>query len=220
MKKFLLDIILFALFVAEMSFQFLPKILHEILGVALALAIILHLAINLRRFMSLTKNLSPRKIFSLTVDFVLTIGTIIICASGVFISNYLFVEMVSFELRRNMTIHQLHVAVPYMLIIFLGVHIGLHWQELQQRFLHFFGLEKLYQRRSEIFLFFIAMLMGFGVAGLHMNRVKDRILMMHIFATPATDLPAAIFALMMVGDILFFALITHLIDKFFHVTNT
>ena len=49
MKNLSLDAILFALFVAELSFHFLPKILHEILGVAMAAAIVLHVAINFRR---------------------------------------------------------------------------------------------------------------------------------------------------------------------------
>ena len=215
MKNFLLDMILFALFVAELSFQFLPKVLHEIFGVALAAAIVLHLAINRRRVVSLTKKLSPRKIFSVAVDFALTVGVMIVCASGVIMSNYIFVELVNFELRRNMTIHQLHVAAPYLMMILLGVHVGLHWQELQQRTLKFFGLEEFYQRRRKIFLAVLVVLSMIGVAGLHFNRVVDRILMKHIFGTPATELPAAVFALMIVGGVMLFALITRLIDKKF-----
>ena len=215
MKNFLLDMILFALFVAELSFQFLPKVLHEIFGVALAAAIVLHLAINRRRVVSLTKKLSPRKIFSVAVDFALTVGVMIVCASGVIMSNYIFVELVNFELRRNMTIHQLHLAAPYVMMILLGVHVGLHWQELRQRTLNFFGLEKFYRRRQKIFLAVLVLLSMVGVAGLHLNRVVDRILMKHIFGTPATELPAVLFALMIVGGVMLFALITRLLDKKF-----
>ena len=208
--------LLFALFVAEMSFYHLPKILHEILGVAMAAAIILHVAINRRRFASLLKKLTPRKFFNAATDFALTICAAIILISGVFMSNYLFAELVSFELRRNMTFHQLHVAAPYAMLILIGVHIGLHWRELRQRILNLFGLEEIF--RTKIIAHYAlriahCLLSLFGVAGLYLNRVGDRILMKHIFATPATELPAAVFALLTIGGVIFFATITFLLDE-------
>ena len=213
MRNILLDAILFALFVAEMSFYHLPAILHEILGVAMAAAIILHVAINRRRFASLLKKLTPRKFFNAATDCALTICAAIILIPGVFMSNYLFAELVSFELRRNMTFHQLHVSAPYLLLILIGVHIGLHWRELRQRVLNLFGLEEIYQRRQIFFRAAAVILSLFGVAGLYLNRVGDRLLMKHIFATPATDLPAAVFALLTIGGLIFFATITFLLDE-------
>ena len=203
MKKFFLDVILLALFVAELSFHHLPKILHEILGVVLAVAIVLHVAINFRRFKALFKKISPRKIFIVATDFFLAIFSTIIFFAGAVMSNYLFTELVSFELRRNMTIHQLHVAVPYMMMILLGVHVGLHAQELRQRF----------SGSKNFFNAAILFLAAIGAFGLFFNRVPDRILMKHIFATPATDLHGIIFAAMIFGGIIFFALITFLLDK-------
>lgn len=216
MKNFLLDVILIALFVAEMCFQMLPKILHEILGVAMAAAIILHVAWNWRRFTSTLKKTASRKIFSAAINFLSAICAAIILASGVCMSNYLFPDAVSDELRRNMTIHQLHVSAPYWLMILIGVHVGLHWRELRQRLPNFFGVGNFYRRHEKFFD--IAANVSFsaiGVFGLIMNRVADRMLMMHIFATPATDLPAAIFALMIFGGIIFFALITSFVDEIF-----
>ena len=194
MKKFLLDVILLALFVAELSFHHLPKILHEILGVAMAAAIIIHVAINFRRL---------RSLFIVTTDFLLAVASTIIFFAGVCMSNYLFADWINFELRRNMTLHQLHVAAPYMLMILIGVHVGFHAQELRQRFL---SAKK----------FFNAAIVAFAAAGafgLFFNRVHDRILMKHIFATPATDLPAPLFMLIIFGGVIFFALITFLLDK-------
>ena len=203
MKKFFLDVILLALFVAELSFHHLPKILHEILGVAMAVAVVVHVAINFRRFKALFKKISPRKIFIAATDFFLAIFSTIIFFAGAVMSNYLFTELVSFELRRNMTLHQLHVAVPYMMMILIGVHVGLHAQELRQRFS---GSKKFFNAA-------ILIPAAIGAFGLFFNRVPDRILMKHIFATPATDLHGIIFAAMIFGGVIFFALITFLIDK-------
>ena len=208
MIRFLLDALLFTLFVAEMCFHHLPKDLHEIFGVALVALTILHVAINRRQFMSLTKKLTPRKFFCLSTDIALTICALIILATGVCMSNFLFVDAVPFEIRRNMTIHQLHVALPYVAMILIGLHVGFHWSELWQRFLNTFGLTKLYERRYKLFFAAAMILSIVGAYGLYLNRVGDRIMMKHIFGTPATDLPAAVFALMIVGGVALFAAIT------------
>ena len=207
MKNFLLDAILFALFVAELSFHFLPKILHEIFGVAMAAAIVFHVTINFRRFVSTFKKISARKFFSATINFSLTICAAIILFSGVCMSNFLFPDAASSELRRNMTLHQLHTATPYVMMILIGMHCGLHRQELR--------LEKFYRQRKIFFMAAAIILSAAGVVGLFLNRFVDRILMRHIFATPATDLPAPLFMLLIIGDVIFFALITLLIEKFF-----
>ena len=206
MRNLLLDAILFALFVAELSFQILPKILHEILGVAMFALIIFHVAINRRRLVSLIKKMTPRKFFSTTTNLLLTICASATLITGVCMSNYLFVDAVSGELRRNMTIHQLHVAAPYVMLILIGVHIGLHWRELWQRFFKRLGSEIFFKAATGV-------LSAVGVAGFFLNRVGDRILMKHIFGTPATELPAAIFILLIVGGIIFYALITFLLDE-------
>ena len=206
MKNFLLDGILIALFVAELNFQNLPKVLHEIFGVAFTAAVVIHLWSNRRRLVAPAKKITPRKFFGVTIDFAPTICVAVIATSGVCMSNYLFAEAASFELRRNMTIHQLHVALPYVAMILIGVHVGLHWRELRQ---------KLFRRHEKIFLALFGVSAIIGTAGLSLNRVGDRILMKHIVATPATEFPAALFALMIVGGVILFALITVLLDKKF-----
>ena len=216
MRNILIDAILFVLFVAEMSFHHLPKILHEVLGVTMTAAIILHVAINWRRFTSLFRNVTPQKFFNAEIDLALIICAAAVLFNGVVLSNYLFADFVSFELRRNMTLHQLHVAAPYAMMILIGVHLGFHWRELRLRLLKTFGLEEFYSRRESLFVTAAVMLAACGVAGLYLNRVVDRLLMKHIFATPATDLPAAVFALLIIGGVIFFAIIGFVIDeKFF-----
>lgn len=213
MINVLLDAVLLALFVAEMSFYHLPAVLHEVLGTAMAAAIILHVAINRRRLASLLKGLTPRKFLNAATDGALTICAATTLAAGVTMSNYLFADFVSFELRRNMTLHQLHVAAPYAMMILIGVHVGLHWRELRQRLLNMFDAEEFYRRRQIFFQAAAVILSAVGAAGLYLNRVGDRLLMKHIFATPATDLPAVIFALLTIGGVIFFATITFLLDE-------
>ncbi|MBR4383836.1 MAG: hypothetical protein IKP64_09795, partial [Selenomonadaceae bacterium] len=82
-----------------------------------------------------------------------------------------------------------------------------------QRFLNAVGLTKIYQRRQKIFTATAVILSAVGAYGIYLNRVGDRILMKHIFATPATELPAIIFALLIVGGVALFSLITVLLNR-------
>ncbi|MBR1396249.1 MAG: hypothetical protein IJ563_01775, partial [Selenomonadaceae bacterium] len=49
------------------------------------------------------------------------------------ISNHLFNGMIDIKIQRNIIIHQLHVSVPFLLMILSGVHLGLHWRGVWQR---------------------------------------------------------------------------------------
>lgn len=215
MKKILFDAILFVLFVAELSFYYLPKILHEILGVIMAAAIIVHVFINRRRVVNLFRNISPQKIFITEVNIMLTICVLLIIPTGICMSNHLFPDAVSFAVHRNMTIHSLHVSAPYAMMIFVGMHIGLHWQEVRQKLLNFFGAEEFYNRRRNFLRVIVLFMSAIGVAGLFLNRFVDRVLMEHVFATPATDLPLVLFILLIVCGIIFFAMVTYILDKKF-----
>ena len=199
MRNILLDVVLFALFVAELSFRYLPGILHEIFGIVMAALIIWHIAMNRRRVR-----------FMLTLNIALAICSVLILATGVCISNHLFADAVSLEIQRNTMIRSLHVALPYVTLILIGVHVGLNWREFWNRLLHLIGAKEFYQRWKKFFMAAVIMLSAVGVVGLFMNRVRDRILMKHIFTTPATELPLVAFVLMIIGGVALFALITYL----------
>lgn len=205
MRNVLLDAVLFALFVAELSFRYLPGILHEIFGVAMTALIIWHIAMNRRRVR-----------FMLTLNIALAICSVLILATGICISNHLFADVISLEIQRKPMIHSLHVALPYITLILIGVHVGLNWHEFWNRLLHLIGAKEFYQRWKKFFIAAAVMLSAIGLIGLFMNRVGDRILMKHIFATPATDLPVVVFMLMIIGGVALFATITFLAkEKFF-----
>ena len=216
MKNFLIDSILLALYVAELCFHQLPKILHEVFGVAMVAVIVVHVAINFRRFLNQFNNMSPKKFFSMEVNLALILAAAVILLTGLCLSNYLFPDLMHYSWRHNMTILNLHKSAPYVMMILIGMHVGLHWQELRQRFLNLFGLTNFYVEHKKIFRAAMLILAALGVAGFFLNRLATRLMMKHIFSTPATDLPAPIFILMMIGGVIFFALITRLIvAKFF-----
>ena len=123
-------------------------------------------------------------------------------------SNYIFHDFIPLEFRRNMIFHQLHVALPYSMMILIGLHIGLHWKELREKFLRF-------MKNSLLEKILAALIICAGIYGSFLNRVGDRILMKHIFATPATELSLPIFLLILLSTTLLYAVLIVLAEKIF-----
>ena len=216
MKKYFLDAALLIIFLLAMSFHFFPRILHEIFGILMLAAVIWHFVLSRRRFFtSLKGKLSAAKIISAFINFSMLATFAIIFVSGVCMSNYIFRDFVSLELRRNFTLHQLHVSLPYILMILIGLHIGLHWREIWNRFLNFMKWQKnsfRYKVGCGISIFATVCL---GIYGAFLNRVGDRILMKHIFATPATELSFAEFAILFLATMGIYSIAMYFIDKKF-----
>lgn len=182
MRKFL-NFVLFVLFLLLMNFYFLPRDIHEIFGVTMMTAVLVHILINLKRFFSLLKkDLTKRKKFIFAMDVVLIAIFAAVSVTGIFMSNHLFHDLIPPDLHHNTTIHQLHDALPYWTIIFVGIHLGLHWKGLRDKFFPF--MKKAKKALPQKILG--AIVVYGGVYGSFMDRFGDRLTMEHIFATTAT----------------------------------
>ncbi len=203
MKKFYLDIFLFILFLLVMSFHFLPRIFHEIAGLILPIAMVGHFIWNWKIFKNQKKRLSQ------IVDVALILCLLVTIFSGVCISNFIFKDIIDINLQRNITIHQLHVSTPFLMMILIGLHFGFNFKSFRQRFNNLINLNvpKIFQR----ILIFI--LIAIGIYGSFMNRIGDRLLMQHIFATDATSLSFGLFLLLMIGIFSIYVFIGYLISS-------
>ena len=194
-----------------MSFHSLPKILHEILGLLMFVMTIVHFVWNRHAFMMLNKNFKKR--LSMFIDVMLFLCILTIIFTGMCISNHLFNGMIDMKLQRNITIHQLHVAAPYLFMILSGIHLGLHWPGFRQRLNNIFKFDmttKFYKFTCRILTILLILI---GIYGSFLNRVGDRLLMEHIFATPATDLPFILFVSLIISIFSIYVVIGIFIDK-------
>ena len=200
MKRLGVTTCLSLLFVAVMCFQYLPKLLHEILGVAWLLLILLHLYQN----RSWLKNLRHGswgwgRLWGTVINALLVAGVLVVVLSGLGISNYLLKEVMPLAIQRSIALHQYHVSLAYALLILCGLHWGLHWQGWQRQWQKLLNLSLPPLAGRLLSLGAVAVVLVMGVWGSFMNRVGDRLLMKHIFATEATNQPGEIYALLLAG---------------------
>ncbi len=190
MKRLVIDGSMAILFLLALCFRFLPKQLHEVLGIAFFLAAVIHLFWNRTWFASRGGGFTTmRGRVSTTVNILLIISTVAILVTGVLISHHLFKELIPLALRRNILLHKLHVSLPYYWLILAGLHLGFHWQGVWQRLTDRFSLRLPSAAGKLLAVLVPVFLLAAGTWGTVLTRAWDRLLMKHIFHTPAMQYP-------------------------------
>jgi hypothetical protein len=128
--KILLDVIMAVTFALLFNkFAVTGLAFHEIAGLAIGAAFIVHQIINWKWIKQITLNLFNNKISFKTklgyiIDFLLLISMAYIIISGILVSKILFPNI---KINNQLFFTITHIAVSYLTLIFLGIHIGLHW---------------------------------------------------------------------------------------------
>lgn len=214
MKRNVLDAVLLVVLLLLMSFSFLPKALHEALGIAMGSFMLLHLTWNRGWLASLPRGRwSLGRAIPAVVNLALGVCFLLALVSGLAIANQLFHGVFGMAWQRSIVAHQVHVTSSYGLLILTGLHLGLHIAGLWRRFALWANLDTS-SRRVRVGLNLLAILTAaFGVYGSFLHRLGDRLLMKHIFGTAATKLPFAAFLVVLLGIVGLYAVIGYLIGR-------
>lgn len=119
--RYLLDVLLLMMLVFEMTFFYLPPVLHEAVGVALLLPIVWHLVRNRRYVSSLGRGRwnGPRLV-RLLLNILLVVSCLVTIVSGCLTSSVLFADVVPFSLRSNPSLYRLHSAAARYFLVLAG----------------------------------------------------------------------------------------------------
>lgn len=198
-----------------MGYHFLPQLIHEILGLVLLVGGCWHLLLNKRWFSGIFKG-SWNKIRLLqTILGILLIASFLTAlCTGIIISNRIFRELwVGIELHRSIFIHQLHIASAYFMVIFSGMHIGMYWSGLWNR-MKKFSLLKALETKPALSFWLLVLIGWTGCALARLDHVGDRLIMKHIFATMASQLPSGIYYLMLLCMIGLYAIVFYHLQRY------
>ena len=208
MKRGALDAALRVCLFLLMSFQFLPKALHEALGIGMGGGVLLHLAWNRGWLTALPRGRwSPGRAIPAVVNAALAVCFALALVSGLAIANQLFHGFFGMAWQRSIVAHQVHITSSYGLLILTGLHLGLHGAGLWRRFVLWAGLDASSRRVRGGLCLAAALTAALGVYGSFLHRLGDRLLMKHIFGTAATKLPFAAFLLVLLAIVGLYAVI-------------
>ena len=127
--KIFTDISTLIILLLLMPYSLIGEKPHEVLGVAMFALFVLHQILNRNWYKSLTSGKFNRsRILTTAINFLILILMILQTASGVLLSNYLFV----FDFYEGIgTARLIHLAVSYWLFILVAVHLGFHFKFLK-----------------------------------------------------------------------------------------
>ncbi|MNB72796.1 hypothetical protein D3C81_168710 [compost metagenome] len=114
---------------------------HEIAGIAIGFAFVVHIALNWKFVQKITvrlfdKSLPARTRFSYLLNVLLLLSMSLVIFSGLVISR---VVLPNFQFMNENWFKIAHMAVAYLALGLIGVHIGIHWHwviKVTQKLLH------------------------------------------------------------------------------------
>lgn len=204
--RYLLDVLLLMMLIFEMTFFYLPPVLHEAVGVALLLPILWHLVLNRRYVSSLGRGRwnGPRLV-RLLLNILLVVSCLVTIVSGCLTSSVLFADVVPFSLRSNPSLYQLHSTAARCFLVLAGLHLGWHLPAWWRRWLHAAGITAR-PLPARMLLLGLGVLLGAGgIYAAQQDRLIERLQGAHIFMAPALSYSGAGYALTQVGIIIVFA---------------
>lgn len=204
-----LDILMLFLLMAEMTFFYLPPLLHEAVGVTFLLPIAGHLTLNRRYVSSLSRGQwhGPR-VLRLLLNLLLAAACFVTVISGCLISSELFADIVPFSLRSKPLLYQLHSAAARYFLVLAGLHFGLQRKAWWQKWLQWLHLAGIIARHfpAQALLGGLAMILGaVGLYAAQQDRLLGHLQGAHIFMTPSLSYSGVGYVLIQVSIFLLFA---------------
>ena len=173
------------------------------------LFVLRHLQLNSQWFKTFFRgrNTAP-KILGIAVNHALIVVFAVVTITGLFLSRYLLSDIIPIELHRNLTVHRLHAALSYWLLILVGLHIGLNWQGMAAKILP----PCLNGKIGQVLAAILALV---GIYGSFALRLGDRLVMKHVIGGAALNWPLPLYATTIVGIMALYAVIARRIARFF-----
>lgn len=157
MKKFkiIIDNLLFIITIALFNIGIIGNLMHEILGISLAILIIIHILLNSKWIKQVTKNFkktnTKTKIMYIVDIFIMIIDLgAIIC--GILIANEIF----NFHMSSSLGFVLAHLILGRLAIITMFIHLGLHLNRIFKKIKN----EKL---RKSIYVIYIFIVVGITI---------------------------------------------------------
>ena len=203
-----LDILMLLLLLAEMTFFYLPPLLHEVVGVTFLLPIAGHLTLNRRYVSSLSRGQwhGPR-VLRVLLNLLLAAACLVTVISGCLISSELFADIVPFSLRSKPLLYQLHSAAARYFLVLAGLHFGLQRRAWWQKWLQWLHLAGITARPfpAQALLGGLAMILGaVGFYAAQQDRLLGHLQGAHIFMTPSLSYSGVGYVLIQVSIFLLF----------------
>ncbi|MBT3323446.1 MAG: DUF4405 domain-containing protein [Anaerolineae bacterium] len=131
LKNYGIDILLFLAFIIDMNVHFTGLVIHEWLGLGLAVIIVIHLLLHWKWMVAIIKRffvkLPGRERFKSLIDILFFIDFILVSLSGILVSKVIILSL-GITLPHSVFWRWLHIQSADWGIYLLGLHLALNWR--------------------------------------------------------------------------------------------
>lgn len=138
MARILVDVAMLISMIVLFDRKFTGGVPHEVLSIVLLVIFILHMKNNWTFFKNMRKgNYTPKRKIMTFVNVGLLVSFVVTMISGLIISKFLLQGIIPPDIAKTPIFKLAHKSVPFLMIMFIGLHLGLHWEGLWSRFKKF-----------------------------------------------------------------------------------
>lgn len=164
--KFTLDIIMGFIFALLFNKSVLGGLsFHETAGLTVGFAVLVHIILNWKWVKNVTLSIFNKKIvFKTRIGYILNILLLLdiamIIISGVSISKVITPGL---GIQNNLLNQRTHIALAYLALTLIGIHIGLHWKWVMNVFKKILNVSKVNKISVYIAKIAVVLVLAFGI---------------------------------------------------------
>lgn len=178
--KLAIDMVMTVIMLAAMASQLTGNTIHELLGVSLLALFIVHSVLNRRWYQTVLKRKhNTRRILNTAVNLLLLVMVLMLMVSSVMISRILFAFI---PVDGGLIARQMHILATYWGLIFISIHIGMHWRMVIGAARKILGITSL-DRYSKFALRVMAVLVAvYGAYAFFARDVGSRLILYYTYS--------------------------------------
>jgi L-ascorbate metabolism protein UlaG (beta-lactamase superfamily) len=179
LKRLVLDFVMLTLIIAEFGYPVLGNTAHELIGFALLALYVQHLRWNGRWFLlPLKRHADALRLSMFIINYLLTVSLVLMVLGGL-ANSHLLLNLIG---RENGPLPRLlHTTAAYWFLIFLALHLGLHWKTIMAQLVNRGGSPALSPWKTLCRRLFVAAIVLSGILSFLALDVAGRLLAWYSF---------------------------------------
>lgn len=161
LARLALDLVLTILILLEFAYPLTGNTAHELIGFAILALFLVHNALNWRWYAKLFKGAyRARRLASIVANLLVLAATLILMASGLLNSHML---SAIFRMEWDWPVRQIHTAAAYWFLVFVSVHLGMHWKMIMAELARIAGIAGTSRSRTLALRALAALVATYGI---------------------------------------------------------
>lgn len=210
--KLVIDLFMTVLMLAAMAYNLTGNTIHELLGVSLLALFIVHNILNRRWYQTIIKRKhNARRVFNTAVNLLLFVMMLMLLVSSVLISRSVFAFI---PVDDGLIARQIHILAAYWGLIFISIHLGMHWGMIIGMVRRIQGIPSPNRGRTFAVRIMVVLIAVYGVYAFFERDIGSKLILYYTYSYWNFDEPVISFFMDYVSIMGVYICVTYYVLKF------